>query len=247
MLVPEQVRTAFMTSRRAVRGSVPAVGGSRARRRRIAAREAARGAGGVTPVGFSPYLSGGDHRLEPGEATIPSPERRLVLQTGALAAIAAIVSSLALPLRALGVLTGPRVPVGSPRDSGGPTPSGAGQTPSPTAPAGAKAITTVAAVQKTGAAAFTVPFDAAAPLPAGDPGVIVQLSDGSFVAFDAVCTHQGCTVEWDRADAVLICPCHEAVFDPANDAAVLQGPARLPLPKLPIVIDAASGSIYLSA
>ena len=31
----------------------------------------------------------------------------------------------------------------------------------------------------------------------GDPGVVVKLPDGSLAAFDAVCTHAGCTVEWD--------------------------------------------------
>ena len=32
---------------------------------------------------------------------------------------------------------------------------------------------------------------------------------------------------------------------PPNDAAVLQGPARRPLVSLPIVVDEASGTIYL--
>jgi thiosulfate dehydrogenase [quinone] large subunit len=105
----------------------------------------------------------------------------------------------------------------------------------------------VADVTRSGSAPFTVPFDAPSPLPAGDPGVIVQLADGSFVAFDAICTHQGCTVEYDRPDRLLVCPCHSAVFDPAHDAEVLAGPAPVPLAKLPIVVDQASGQIYLSA
>jgi len=75
--------------------------------------------------------------------------------------------------------------------------------------------------------------------------VIVQLADGSFVAFDAVCTHAGCTVEWDQADRLLICPCHEAVFDPEHAAAVLQGPAPTPLAPLPLVVDAATGTVLL--
>jgi thiosulfate dehydrogenase [quinone] large subunit len=106
-------------------------------------------------------------------------------------------------------------------------------------------VSTVSAVSKRGSAAFTVPFNARSPLPAGDPGIIVRLPDGSFVAYDAVCTHEGCTVEWDKPDGVLFCPCHGAAFDAANDAAVLQGPARRPLVSLPIVVDEASGTIYL--
>ena len=70
-------------------------------------------------------------------------------------------------------------------------------------------------------------------------------SHGTFVAFDAVCTHAGCTVEWDAADAVLYCPCHGAAFDPAHQAAVVQGPADQSLTPLPIIVDAASGRILL--
>ena len=77
--------------------------------------------------------------------------------------------------------------------------------------------------------------------------VVTQPTAGQFKAFSAICTHQGCTVEYDRPDRVLICPCHSAVFDPASDAQVLQGPPPVPLTKLPIVVDQASGSIYLSA
>jgi len=73
----------------------------------------------------------------------------------------------------------------------------------------------------------------------------VQLASGSFVAYDAVCTHEGCTVEWDAPDGVLLCPCHGAAFDVANDGQVLQGPARRPLSSLPLVVDEASGTISL--
>ena len=109
------------------------------------------------------------------------------------------------------------------------------------------AVATVSDLANADAVAFTVPASAPAPLPAGDPGVIVKLADGSYVAFDAVCTHEGCTVEWDAADAVLLCPCHGAAFDPANNAAVLQGPTRQPLAALPLVVDAATGTISLQA
>ena len=168
--------------------------------------------------------------------TAPSPDRRLFLQTVTLAGLAAVVASLTLPLRAAGLFADRTNP------SPAPTPL---PTPGSTVPPGAVPVSTVAAVTSAGSAAFTIPFNARSPLPAGDPGVIVQLADGSFAAFDAVCTHAGCTVEWDAADKVLVCPCHEAVFDPEHQAAVLQGPAPTPLTSLPLVIDLATGTILL--
>jgi thiosulfate dehydrogenase [quinone] large subunit len=186
---------------------------------------------------------------------VPSPERRAIIQAALLGGAAIAVASLAVPLRLLGrtsnaggVLGGPlssddatvRGLPGASLGASQPTPA-----PSATPVGGSVAIATVAAVQRTGAAAFTVPFTAPAPLPAGDPGIVVRLSDGSYVAFDAVCTHAGCTVEWDAPDKVLYCPCHGAAFDPANNAAVLGGPTNQPLASLPIVVDAASGKIFL--
>ena len=56
------------------------------------------------------------------------------------------------------------------------------------------------------------------------PGVLLKLPDGTFVAFDAVCTHAGCTVEYDRGSGYLICPCHGATFDPAKQAQAHRGP-----------------------
>ena len=167
-----------------------------------------------------------------------SPERRLFLQTATLAALAAIVASFTIPLRSGGAVAD-RIAAGA---SPAPVPK-----PGSSLPAGGLAVATVAAVTSAGSATFTVPFNAPSPLPAGDPGVIVQLANGTFVAFDAVCTHAGCTVEWDQADRVLVCPCHEAVFDAEHGAAVVQGPAPTPLTSLPLVIDAATGTILLVA
>ncbi|HYK95225.1 MAG TPA: Rieske 2Fe-2S domain-containing protein [Candidatus Dormibacteraeota bacterium] len=168
--------------------------------------------------------------------SVPSPERRLFLQTVTLAGLAAIVASFTLPLRAAGLLSERPVPSSAPP----PLP-----TPEATVSAGAVPVAKVADVKGAGSAAFTVPFNAPSPLPAGDPAVIVELANGTFVAFDAVCTHAGCTVEWDQADRVLLCPCHGAAFDPEHAAAVLQGPAPTPLTSLPLVIDAATGTILL--
>jgi len=80
----------------------------------------------------------------------------------------------------------------------------------------------------------------------GDPGVLVKLADGTVVAYDAVCTHEGCEVGYDRPSGLLFCPCHGATFDPAHDAAVLAGPAPTPLTSVPIVVDPATGAITLA-
>jgi thiosulfate dehydrogenase [quinone] large subunit len=68
--------------------------------------------------------------------------------------------------------------------------------------------------------------------------LLVHLPDGRFVAYDAVCTHAGCTVEYDPTQHHLACPCHGAVFDPAHGAQVLAGPAPQPLAPLQVKIDA---------
>jgi cytochrome b6-f complex iron-sulfur subunit len=46
------------------------------------------------------------------------------------------------------------------------------------------------------------------------------------LAVNPTCTHKGCTVKW-KAKA-YVCPCHDAEF--AANGAVLEGPAKKPLP-----------------
>jgi thiosulfate dehydrogenase [quinone] large subunit len=249
--VPERVRHAFETREQPLAQPAAVVAcGSRSRRRRLAQREAMR-LGTPPRVGYGPPGTLRAPRPARGDVAA-SPERRLLLQTAALAGIAAAAASLAVPLRALGILTEPLV---TPGPSRGPAQSpvalgspGASSAPSGTGGGSGGVIARISDIQQGGgAASFTVPFDAPAPLPAGDPGIVIQLQDGSFVAYDAVCTHAGCTVAWDQTDGVILCPCHEAAFDPARNAAVLQGPARRPLAALPIVVDRAAGTISLGA
>jgi nitrite reductase/ring-hydroxylating ferredoxin subunit len=68
----------------------------------------------------------------------------------------------------------------------------------------------------------------------GNPAVLVHLDSGDFVAYSAVCTHQGCTVAYQNGQ--LACPCHGSVFDPANGAEVVAGPAPRPLPEVPVEV-----------
>jgi len=68
----------------------------------------------------------------------------------------------------------------------------------------------------------------------GRDAVLVHLESGDFVAYSAVCTHQACTVAYQKGQ--LACPCHGSVFDPANGAEVVNGPAQRPLEEIPVKV-----------
>jgi thiosulfate dehydrogenase [quinone] large subunit len=199
------------------------------------------GHGGLTvlrvpfPAVFAPY---GD----PAEA---SPERRALLQGGLLAAAAVAVAGVAGV--GAGLLRGrDHVAANLTATPGASPASGLGSPAAPTAAASsgpaaapvAGQIATLASLKPRTALPFTDPTS-------GDPAMLIRLADGSVVAFDALCTHQGCTVEYDQPSGLLACPCHGAVFDPTHNADVLQGPARVALAALPIVVDKATGAITL--
>jgi nucleotide-binding universal stress UspA family protein/nitrite reductase/ring-hydroxylating ferredoxin subunit len=69
-------------------------------------------------------------------------------------------------------------------------------------------------------------------------GGIVTAGDAKFAVFrdrkgnvtvrSARCTHMGCTVRWNPAEATWDCPCHGSRFAPTGE--VRNGPAERPLP-----------------
>jgi thiosulfate dehydrogenase [quinone] large subunit len=69
----------------------------------------------------------------------------------------------------------------------------------------------------------------------GRPAIVFRTEKWVF-AYSEICTHQGCTVSYSASDKVLVCPCHGAVYDPFNGAAVVAGPAPLPLPSIKVAI-----------
>lgn len=72
-----------------------------------------------------------------------------------------------------------------------------------------------------------------------DKVLVSQPAQGSFKAFSAVCTHQGCVL--DAVDGTTAsCPCHGSRFD-ATTGAVIQGPATQPLPA--VTVTAAGGRL----
>jgi len=60
-----------------------------------------------------------------------------------------------------------------------------------------------------------------------------------IVAYSKICTHVGCPVAlYEQQTHHLLCPCHQSQFDIKREAEVIFGPAKRPLPQLPITIDA---------
>jgi Rieske Fe-S protein len=53
------------------------------------------------------------------------------------------------------------------------------------------------------------------------------------LAFDAVCPHAGCVVQYDQGNGVFVCPCHNSVFN-EKTGAVENGPATSGLMPLTI-------------
>ena len=72
----------------------------------------------------------------------------------------------------------------------------------------------------------------------GMPAILFRTKVGVF-AYSAICTHQGCTVNYDKASKHLKCPCHGAEFDPANGAKAVAGPTQTPLGKINVKVSGA--------
>jgi Rieske Fe-S protein len=68
--------------------------------------------------------------------------------------------------------------------------------------------------------------------------VITQPKAGTFKAFSAICTHQGCTVSTVE-NGTINCPCHGSEFA-ITDGSVVAGPAPSPLPAQSIKVSGGS-------
>lgn len=75
-----------------------------------------------------------------------------------------------------------------------------------------------------------------------DPTLLAEQSQvGAYdgiVAYSKICTHMGCPVAlYEQQTHHLLCPCHQSTFDITQDCKVIFGPAKRPLPQLPITVD----------
>ncbi len=77
------------------------------------------------------------------------------------------------------------------------------------------------------------------------PALLIHFTDGTWVALGAVCTHLGCTVEYQPARNIIHCACHGGEYDPRTGQNVA-GPPPKPLPKYQVAV-AADGVVVSRA
>jgi cytochrome b6-f complex iron-sulfur subunit len=65
------------------------------------------------------------------------------------------------------------------------------------------------------------------------PVLLIRL-ENKFIALSSICTHKKCFLTWDKERKVILCPCHNGVFDVSGN--VISGPPPRPLPRFNTVI-----------
>ncbi len=67
--------------------------------------------------------------------------------------------------------------------------------------------------------------------------LLIRLANGNFVAYNRSCTHQGVPINYDPVTKHMVCPAHGAIFDPAQNAKVLLGPAPTPVASVKVSVN----------
>ncbi|MEZ4489722.1 MAG: Rieske (2Fe-2S) protein [Cyanobacteriota/Melainabacteria group bacterium] len=75
------------------------------------------------------------------------------------------------------------------------------------------------------------------------PALVTHTEDGQLHAFIAICTHLGCTVQFNNEKDLIWCACHGGAYDPSSGKNV-QGPP--PKPLAPLKVANVDGNIVVS-
>jgi thiosulfate dehydrogenase [quinone] large subunit len=186
-------------------------------------------------------------QLRPADGAPPDPTstRRVLLAEFAGVAVAiAGISTLAkgtyTTARRLGAGTGGSAGAGSrgggsgsanaPRPASS-SPSGSGGAAT-SVPSGAVKLGPGSRLPSGQAATYSDPAD-------GSPDILIRDSEGNLKAFSAVCTHAGCTVDYESG--TIVCPCHGGEYS-AETGEVIAGPP--PSPLAPKKVLESGGQIY---
>lgn len=154
---------------------------------------------------------------------VRSSSRRAVL-AGACAACAASVAGCARYGTSNGLAGPPATPAGAASPAAGASSAGAASSAGTSAPA---VLASTADIPVGGGKVLT-----------DKKIVITQPQAGSFHAFTAICTHQGCIVS-TVSGGTINCPCHGSKYSSVNGS-VVNGPAPLPLAAVSIKVQGTS-------
>ena len=70
----------------------------------------------------------------------------------------------------------------------------------------------------------------------GTDAILFKTKDEKVYALSRICTHEGCSVDFDLAQNKLICPCHGATYE-AVEGNVISGPTQRNLKKINVKVD----------
>jgi Rieske Fe-S protein len=70
----------------------------------------------------------------------------------------------------------------------------------------------------------------------GTDAILFKTKDEKVYALSRICTHEGCSVNFDLAQNKLICPCHGATYE-TLEGNVVSGPTQRNLKKINVKID----------
>ncbi|MGA2305938.1 MAG: Rieske 2Fe-2S domain-containing protein [Acidimicrobiales bacterium] len=181
-------------------------------------------------------------------------ERRVFLQKASAAGVIGIAGLVAGGvMAAIGRIAGGSQPSAGSGPVGRGSPTASPSTTISSEPKGAS-TTTSSSVASSGATPKGVRIGAASDVPVGGaasftdpkegvPALVVQVKQGVFRAFSAVCPHAGCQVQFDQQSDLFVCPCHGSIFD-GSTGAVQQGPASTGLSSIPIALGS-NGQLYV--
>jgi len=77
-----------------------------------------------------------------------------------------------------------------------------------------------------------------------DTIMVIRMSQVDVVALSAICTHAGCSMNFNKQTQQLDCPCHGSVF--GEDGSVIHGPASRPLAVYTASLDTQTNTITLT-
>ena len=69
----------------------------------------------------------------------------------------------------------------------------------------------------------------------GAPALLFRTKTGVF-AYQTICPHQGGLTKYFAPRKLIVCPVHNASFDPFKKGAVVTGPATSPLPSVKVAV-----------